>query len=120
MIPLFLSTNLTKKDNTFRVINKLPIATAIHDAGTRELVKKVLEASRRKLGNIHPEPFNVMSNLATSYSNLGDRQEVMKLREKVFEAGPKTMRGKFPGIFNVMNDLANSYSSYGVGRGHLS
>lgn len=51
-----------------------------------ELAEKVLESRQKALGSEHPNTFNSTNHLAVYYSDLGRRQEAMKLTEKVLEA----------------------------------
>ena len=54
-----------------------------------------------------------MGNLASSYSNLGRRQDAVELREKVLEAWKRTLGEEHPDTLLSMGNLASSYSNLG-------
>jgi hypothetical protein len=57
--------------------------TGAEDA--EELEVKVLEASRRVLGEEHPDTITAMANLASTYWNQGRWKEAEELQVKVLE-----------------------------------
>ena len=76
-----------------------------------ELKEKVLEARKRILGDEHPNTLNSMNNLASSYSELGRRQEAVELEEKVLEASRRTLGDEHPSTLVRMDNLAIMLSS---------
>jgi tetratricopeptide (TPR) repeat protein len=78
-----------------------------------ELKEKVLEATKRTLGEEHPDTLLSMGNLASSYSDVGRRQEAIELEEKVLEARTRTLREEHPDTLISIGNLARSYSDVG-------
>ncbi|MCJ1231588.1 hypothetical protein MMC12_008266 [Toensbergia leucococca] len=54
-----------------------------------------------------------MNNLASSYSDLGRRQEAVELEEKVLKVRKRILGEEHPDTLTSMNNLASSYSDLG-------
>ena len=74
----------------------------------RDDMEQVLEASKRSLGEEHPDTLRSMNNLAISYSDLGRRNEAVELREQVLEASKRSLGEEHPDTLKFMNNLAIS------------
>jgi hypothetical protein len=69
------------------------------------LEEKVLEVSKRALGEEHPDTLLSMGNLAASYSDLGRLQDAVELEEKVLEARKRMLGKEHPRTLLSINNL---------------
>ncbi|KAI7280685.1 hypothetical protein KC345_g4599 [Hortaea werneckii] len=79
----------------------------------QELEAKVLEASRKALGEEHPNTLNAIGNLALTYSKQGRWKEAEKLEVKVLEASRRVLGNQHPNTLGATSNLASTYSKQG-------
>jgi tetratricopeptide (TPR) repeat protein len=79
----------------------------------RELREKVLEISRRVLGEEHPDTLRSMNNLAESLSAQGDLNRARELQEKVLEIRRRILGEKHPDTSNSEWNLLMSLLKLG-------
>lgn len=75
-----------------------------------DLGEQVLKASKRILGDEHPDTLGSMINLAISYSDLDRRQEAVNLQEQMLKASKRILGAEHPETLLSMHNLAVSYS----------
>jgi tetratricopeptide (TPR) repeat protein len=78
-----------------------------------ELYVKVLEASRRVLGEEHPDTISAMANLAVTYRDQGRWKEAEELQVKVVEASRRVVGEEHPDTIRAMADLAHTKRDLG-------
>ncbi|KAJ7765237.1 P-loop containing nucleoside triphosphate hydrolase protein [Mycena metata] len=78
-----------------------------------ELQVTVLEKQTQLLGENHPDTLLTMSNLASSYSNLGEHQKAKELQVIVPEKWKQVLGDSHPDTLLTMGNLASSYSNLG-------
>ena len=75
-----------------------------------DLHEKVLEASRRTLGDEHPHTLSSMYNLATTYWSLGRRNEGIALYEMELDKCQVSHGAEHAETLTSMENLAHSLS----------
>ena len=79
----------------------------------RELQEKVLEISRRILGEEHPDTLTSMNNLADTLRVQGDLNGARELHEKVLEIRRRILGEEHPDTLTSMNNLADTLRDQG-------
>ncbi|QRV95357.1 nephrocystin-3 protein [Ceratobasidium sp. AG-Ba] len=77
------------------------------------LLKQVLEARKRELGESHPDTLTSMGNLASTYSNQGRWGEAEALEVQVLEVRRRDLGERHPDTLGIMNNLGSTYSKQG-------
>ncbi|KAH8795188.1 hypothetical protein DL96DRAFT_1723450 [Flagelloscypha sp. PMI_526] len=96
----------------------LPYVGYVYEHGgmfqeSSEIWRRALPEMQQQLGPTHAETLGCMSNLATTYWELGRSREALKLNEEVFEFRKRTLGHKDPGTLVTMNNLAQVYLDLG-------
>lgn len=74
-----------------------------------ELGLQVVEASKRVLGNEHPDTLTAMANLASTFWNQGRWKETEELELQVVEARVRVLGNEHPSTLAAMANLASMY-----------
>ncbi|CAE6460118.1 unnamed protein product [Rhizoctonia solani] len=82
-------------------------------ADLKQLEVQVLNARKRVLGEEHPDTLFSRSNLALTYSHLGQYNEAQQLHVQVLDARKRVLGEEHPDTLQSMNDLASTYSHLG-------
>ena len=69
--------------------------------------------NEKTLGREHPDTLRSLSNLAVTYSDLGDYQKALVLKEKVYDLGYKLLGAEHPDTLTSLSNLALTYSDLG-------
>ncbi|KAJ7187285.1 hypothetical protein C8R46DRAFT_1274661 [Mycena filopes] len=77
------------------------------------LAEQVVEKWTPLLGQNHPDVWQVMTDLAVTYSDLGEFQKAAELEVTVLEKRTKHFGENHPDVWQVMADLAATYSDLG-------
>jgi tetratricopeptide (TPR) repeat protein len=83
-----------------------------------ELQVKVLEASRRVLGEEHPDTIRAMANLAATYRDQGRSKEAEEPQVKVLEASRRVLGEEHPDTISAMGNLA--YTKRDLGQNDVA
>ena len=73
----------------------------------------MVEATKRTLGEEHPDTLRSIHSLAIEYSEAGRGQEGLQLIEQVVEARKRTLGKEHPDTLRSIHDLAIRYSEAG-------
>ncbi|KAH8806698.1 hypothetical protein DL96DRAFT_1822283 [Flagelloscypha sp. PMI_526] len=68
---------------------------------------------QKELGLEHPNTLTSMNDLASTYSDLGQHKDALKLKEQVLALRTQILGAEHPDTLITMNDLANTYSDLG-------
>jgi len=92
----------------------MSILTAQGDlAGAREIQERVLEMTRRILGDEHPDTLASMNNLATTLKAQGDLAGAREIQERVLEMTQRILGDEHPDTLASMNNLALTLQAQG-------
>jgi tetratricopeptide (TPR) repeat protein len=80
------------------------------------LLKRLLIADRRLLGDDHPDTLHSMNNLAVTFADLGDLQGARELHEQTLAARQRVLGDDHPDTLMSRNNLA--ISQYALGDFH--
>ena len=73
----------------------------------------VYNARKEILGEKHPDTLTSLSNLAISYSDLGNYSKALEMRNAVYNARKEILGEEHPYTLTSLFNLANSYSNLG-------
>lgn len=75
--------------------------------------QELYDLFKRKLGEKHPDTLNALENLANSYSDLGDYNVALVMRNAVYNGRKEILGENHPYTLSALHDLACSYSDLG-------
>jgi tetratricopeptide (TPR) repeat protein len=75
-----------------------------------ELQVQVMQATKRVLGDEHPDTLLSMGNLASTYRNQGRWKEAEELQVQVMQATKRVLGDEHPDTLTSMGNLASTYS----------
>jgi len=78
-----------------------------------KLTERVVQLSKIKLGEEHPDTLASMQNLANLYSEAGRRSEALQLMERVMQLRKTKLGDEHPDTLYSMHNLAIDYSEAG-------
>ncbi|KAH8834490.1 hypothetical protein DL96DRAFT_1810747 [Flagelloscypha sp. PMI_526] len=97
-----------------RVFRRGGLLRQRHDVCQKELTER-----QQRLGASHPDTLASMSNLASTYSHLGQHRDALELREQVLKLRKLILGEEHPDTLTCMNNLASTYSHLGQHRDAL-
>ncbi|KAH8824127.1 hypothetical protein DL96DRAFT_1502139 [Flagelloscypha sp. PMI_526] len=80
------------------------------------IYQEELRENRRILGPGHPDTLRSMSNLALTYSDLGQHRKALELKERVLKLQRHVLGEEHPDTLRSMSSFANTYSDLGQHR----
>ena len=118
------STELLGADNDFTQILIERLGSLLNDAGTTAYIngdmpqanqwfQKSVTLRQTKLGADHPDTLTSMSNLAVTYSDLGQHDKALAMNEKVLAARQTKLGAAHHDTLTSMGTLASTYSALG-------
>ena len=100
-----LANNLIKKaEEAYKADNFMKAKNAYQE---------LYDLYKHELGEHHPDTLTALHNLASSYSDLGDYNKALEMKNAVYNARKEILGEKHPDTLTSLNNLANSYSDLG-------
>ena len=101
-------------------VNHFPTLSAVYDLAnlyydyrTIQLLSTLYDACKVILGENHPATLSVLDNLANFYSELGDYNKALEIRNAVYNTSKEILGEDDPDTLRSLGNLANSCSKLG-------